>query len=37
VVNVVERLDLSELERSYAGHGSDAYHPAMSLSLLIYG
>mgnify|MGYP003296220754 CR=1 FL=1 len=37
VVDVVERLDLSELERAYAGCGSDAYHPATLLSLLIYG
>ncbi|MDA8396297.1 MAG: IS1182 family transposase [Actinomycetota bacterium] len=37
IVEVVETLDLSELERAYAGRGSDAYHPAMLLSLLIYG
>ena len=37
VVEVVEGLDLSELERAYAGRGSEAYHPAMLLSLLIYG
>lgn len=37
VVDVVEGLDLSALERAYAGHGSDAYHPATLLSLLIYG
>lgn len=37
VVDVVEGLDLSELERAYAGRGSDAYHPAVLLSLLIYG
>jgi transposase len=37
VVDVVEGLDLSELECAYAGRGSDAYHPAMLLSLLIYG
>lgn len=37
VVDVVEGLDLLELERAYAGRGSDAYHPAMLLSLLIYG
>lgn len=37
VVDGVEGLDLSELERAYAGRGSDAYHPAMLLSLLIYG
>jgi transposase len=37
VVDVVEGLDLSKLERAYAGKGSPAYHPAMLLSLLIYG
>lgn len=37
VVEVVERLDLSALERAYAGRGSDAHHPATLLALLIYG
>jgi transposase len=37
VVEVVEQLDLSALERAYTGRGYDAYHPAMLLSLLIYG
>ena len=37
VVDVIEGLDLSELERAYAGRGSEAYHPALLLSLLIYG
>jgi transposase len=37
VVEVVESLGLSALERAYAGEGSAAYHPAMLLSLLIYG
>ncbi|MEF8723478.1 MAG: IS1182 family transposase [Candidatus Accumulibacter delftensis] len=37
VVEVVEQLDLSALERAYAGAGSVAYHPATLLSLLIYG
>lgn len=37
VVDVVEGLDLSELEQAYAGRGSAAYHPALLLSLLIYG
>ena len=37
VVDVIEGLDLSALERAYAGRGSDAYHPAMLLGLLIYG
>ena len=37
VVDVVEGLDLSALVRAYAGCGSEAYHPATLLSLLIYG
>lgn len=37
IANVVEGLDLSELERAYAGCGSTAYHPANLMSLLIYG
>lgn len=36
-VDVVEGLELLELERAYAGKGSDAYHPALLLALLIYG
>lgn len=37
VVEVVEGLDLSEIERAYGGRGSDPYHPATLLALLIYG
>jgi transposase len=37
VVEVVDSLDLSALEWAYAGRGSEAYHPAMLLALLIYG
>lgn len=37
IASVVENLDLSEIERAYAGRGSEAYHPAMLLGLLIYG
>jgi transposase len=37
VVDVVEQLDLSALEASYAGRGSDAHHPAMLVALLLYG
>ena len=33
VVDVVEGLELTELERAYAGRGSDAYHPATLLGL----
>ena len=36
VVEVIERLDLSELTRRYAGRGSAAYHPAVLLGL-VYG
>lgn len=28
IVEVIEGLDLSELEREYGGRGRDAYHPA---------
>ena len=37
VVDIVDQLDLSELIRQYRGTGSDAYHPAVMLGLLIYG
>jgi len=37
VVDVVDALDLSAMEQAYGGRGSAAYHPAMLLSLLIYG
>ena len=37
VVDVVEQLDLSGLEESYAGRGSDAHNPAMLVALLLYG
>lgn len=37
VVEVVEVLDLSALERAYAGRGSLSDHPELLLSLLIYG
>jgi transposase len=37
VVEVIDRLDLSELEKSYRGSGSASYHPTMLLGLLIYG
>lgn len=37
VVEVVEGLDLSELEKTYRGSGSASYHPAMLLGLLVYG
>lgn len=37
VVEVIDGLDLAELEKAYRGSGSPSYHPAMLLSLLIYG
>ena len=37
VVEVVEGLDLCEIGARLRGRGSDPYHPAMLLSLLIYG
>jgi transposase len=37
IANVIESLDLTEIEGTYAGRGSDAYHPATLMSLLIYG
>ena len=37
IANVIACLDLSGIERAYAGRGSDAYHPASLMSLLIYG
>jgi transposase len=37
VVDIVERLDLSELESCYGGGGKQPYHPAVLLALLFYG
>ncbi|MFZ3287589.1 MAG: IS1182 family transposase [Telluria sp.] len=37
IVEVIERLDLTELTRTYGGRGSAAHHPAVLLGLLIYG
>src|SRR5574338_81428 len=37
IVGLVDGLDVSRLERAYAGRGSAAYHPALLLALLIYG
>jgi transposase len=37
VVDVVEQLDLSALTQRYTGRGSKAHHPAVLLSLLVYG
>lgn len=38
VVDIVEQLDLSELTGRYGGRGgSEAWHPAMLVALLLYG
>lgn len=37
IVETVEQLDLSELNRAYAGRGEAAFPPVMLLSLLFYG
>lgn len=37
VVEIVDELDLSAMVKAYRGSGSASYHPAMLLSLLIYG
>ena len=37
IVEVVDQLDLSSLTKRYSGRGSQAYHPSVMLSLLVYG
>jgi transposase len=37
VVDLVDQLDLSTLEKRYGGGGKQPYHPAMLLALLFYG
>jgi transposase len=37
IVEVVDGLDLQPLAKAYGGRGSAAYHPALLLSLLVYG
>jgi len=37
VVEVIERLDLSAMVKSYRGSGSASYHPSVLLGLLVYG
>jgi transposase len=37
VVEVADGLDLSAMSKSYRGSGSASYHPAVLLSLLVYG
>jgi transposase len=37
IVNVVEQLDVSELEKTYCHTGRQSYHPRLMLGILIYG
>ncbi|MDQ3510974.1 MAG: IS1182 family transposase [Pseudomonadota bacterium] len=37
ILEAIEKLDLGQLTRAYAGRGSAAYHPEVLLSLLVYG
>jgi len=37
IVEIIEQLDLREMERAYGRSGSAAFHPALLLSILIYG
>lgn len=37
IVEAIEKLDLNDLTRAYAGRGSAAYHPEVMLGLLVYG
>ena len=37
VVDIVDQLDLSSIEKAYGGGGKAAYHPSVMLSLLFYG
>ena len=37
IVEVIDQLDLSKLTNRYSRRGSEAYHPALLLALLVYG
>ena len=37
IVEIVEQLDLKPMERAYGTSGSEPYHPALLLSVLVYG
>lgn len=37
IVEIIEQLDLREMERAYGRSGSAAFHPALLLSILVYG
>src|SRR5260370_29750060 len=36
IVEVIDRLDLSAMSRSYRGTGSPSYHPTLLLGLIVY-
>jgi len=37
IIEVIDQLNLTRLTSRYSGKGSQAYHPAMMLALLVYG
>jgi len=37
VVDIVDQLDLSSIEKHYGGGGKSPYHPALLLALIFYG
>jgi transposase len=37
IVEVIEKLDISNLTKQYSGKGTKAYHPEVLLGLLVYG
>jgi transposase len=37
IVEIVDQLDLKAMERAYGASGSAAFHPALMLSILVYG
>ena len=37
IVEIIDRIDLAPMVKSYAGRGSAAHHPSVLMALLIYG
>ena len=37
IAEIVEQLDLKTMERAYGTSGSAPFHPALLLSILVYG
>jgi len=37
VVEIIDQLDLKAMVRAYGSRGSAAFHPALLLSILVYG